>query len=65
MDIENFCYYSYCEDVPEYHIKDIGTVVGYPVHKEGKVLHKVLLNMQIPIEDLMKISNFTIASNNE
>lgn len=65
MDIENFCYYSYCEDVSEYNIKDIGTVVGYPVHKEGKVLHKVLLNMQIPIEDLMKISNFTIASNNE
>ncbi|MFC2655128.1 MAG: hypothetical protein ACFN0J_10650 [Segatella salivae] len=66
MDIENFCYYSYCEDVLEYNIKDnIGTVVGYPVHKEGKVLHKVLLNMQIPIEDLMKISNFTIASNNE
>ena len=50
---------------PTGNIKDIGTVVGYPVHKEGKVLHKVLLNMQIPIEDLMKISNFTIASNNE
>ena len=65
MDIENFCYYSYCEDVSAYNIQDIGTVVGYPVHKEGKVLHKVLLNMQIPIEDLMKISNFTIASNNE
>ena len=64
-DIENFCYFSYCEDVDTYNITDNAFIAGYPKHKLGKNLHHIKLNLMVPQDDLMKISNFTITRNNE
>ncbi|MBQ8047020.1 MAG: hypothetical protein IJ196_03750 [Prevotella sp.] len=64
-DIENFCYFSFCEDVAAYQIKDKAFIAGYPIHKLGNPLHHIKLTLLIPQDDLMKISKFTITRNNE
>ena len=35
-------------------------LVSYPTHKKGKVLHDVHIELQIPVEDLMKITKIEI-----
>lgn len=64
-DIENFCFFSFCEDVEAYQITDKAFLAGYPVHKLGKNLHHIELTLMVPQDDLMKISKFTITRNNE
>ena len=64
-DIENFCFFSFCEDVEAYQITDKAFIAGYPVHKLGKSLHHIELTLMVPQDDLMKISKFTITRNNE
>jgi len=64
-DIENFCYFSFCEDVAAYQITDKAFIAGYPMHKLGKTLHHIELTLMIPQDDLMKISKFSITRNNE
>lgn len=64
-DIENFCFFSFCEDVAAYQITDKAFIAGYPVHKLGKNLHHIELTLMVPQDDLMKISKFTITRNNE
>lgn len=63
-DIENFCFFSFCEDAA-YQITDKAFIAGYPVHKLGKNLHHIELTLMVPQDDLMKISKFTITRNNE
>ena len=64
-DIEKYCYFFIPEDVSAYHITDKGIVVGYPQHKVGAAMHRIQLILQIPQDDLMKISKFTISNGNE
>ena len=64
-DIENFVYFSYCEDTSPYGVTDEAFIAGYPKHKKMTLIHHIQLKMQIPLEDLMKISKFTITRNNE
>lgn len=64
-DIENFCFFSFCEDVDAYQITDKAFIAGYPKHKLGKPLHHIELTLMVPQDDLMKISKFTITRNNE
>lgn len=64
--IENFCYFSYSEDFYQFHgVTDNAFIAGYPKHKKMTLIHHIQLKMQIPLEDLMKISKFTITRNNE
>ena len=64
--IENFCYFSYSEDFYQFHgVTDNAYIARYPKHKEMTPVHHIQLTMQIPLEDLMKISKFTITRNNE
>lgn len=64
-DIENFCFFSYCEDTHPYGVTDKAYIAGYPKHKKGASMHHIKLKMQIPLDDLMKISKFTITRNYE
>ncbi|WP_449018003.1 hypothetical protein [Prevotella sp.] len=64
-DIENFCYFSYCEDVAAYNIEDKAFIAGYPKHKQGSPIHHIQLTMNIPVDDIMKISKFTISRSHE
>ena len=63
--IENFCYFSYCEDPAAYNIEDKAFIAGYPEHKQGSPIHHIQLTMNIPVDDIMKISKFTISRSHE
>lgn len=63
-DIENFCYFSYSEDRSSYN-EDKAFIAGYPKHKQGSPIHHIRLTMNIPVDDLMKISKFTISRSHE
>ena len=64
-DIENFCYFSYCGDAGYYNIEDKAFIAGYPEHKQGSPIHHIQLTMNIPVDDIMKISKFTISRSHE
>lgn len=61
-EIKNFCYFAYNHDI--WRDTSNAFIVGYP--KNGVFIHQqIRLIMQIPLDDLMKISKFTITRNNE
>lgn len=64
-DIKNFCYFSYCGDAGYDNIEDKAFIAGYPEHKQDSPIHHIQLTMNIPVDDIMKISKFTISRSHE
>lgn len=63
IDIKEFCFFAYNEE--GYAPFEKAFIVGYPKHEKRAAIHHIKLNLQIPLDDLMKISKFTITNSNE